>query len=136
MSIRTRTRDERGLVGKIAIVWLLLLAMFVVAAVDAGSIALTRFKVANAADKAAFAAAGAYKDTQDRTKALEAAEAVVDHDLPNARIPEGGFEIDTRTGDATVKIVDKAWSLVAARWSYTRPFTKVSATSTSQPPTL
>ncbi len=136
MSIATRIRDERGLVGKIAFVWLLILAVFVVAAVDAGSVAVTRFKVANAADKAAFAAAGAYKETQDRSKALDAAREVVDADVPNARIPEGGFEIDPRTGDATVKVVDKAWSLVAGRWSYTRPYTKIAATSTSEPPTL
>jgi len=136
MMPRVDPRDERGLIGKIAIVWLLLLALLVVAAVDVGSIALTRFKVANAADKAAFAAAGEYKDTQDRLKALEAARQIVEEDVPGAKLPDDGFSIDTQTGYVSVKVVDKAWSLVAGRLSYTRPYTKVSATSTSPPPTL
>jgi len=110
-----RLRDERGLMGKIAIVWFLLLALFVVAAVDVGSVALTRFKVANAADKAAFQAAATFKNTADRNH---------------------GFAIDARTGDVTVKVVKRAWSLIAGRLSQTKPYTKVSATSSSEPPTL
>jgi uncharacterized membrane protein len=136
VSVKRRMGDERGLIGKVVFVWLLLLALFVVAVVDVGSIGLTRFKVANAADKAAFAAAGEYKDTQDRNKAFEAAQRIVEHDVPGAKIVANGFEIDTRTGYVTVKIVDRAWSLVAGRLSYTKPYTKVSATSTSQPPAL
>jgi len=129
-------RDERGLIGKIAIVWLLLLAALMVAGIDAGSIALTRFKVANAADEAAFAAASEFTDTHDRMKAFQAAEDEVEQDVPNAKIPANGFSMDPQTGDATVKVIDKAWSLVAGRLSYTKQYIKVDATSTSEPPTL
>ncbi len=131
-----RLRDERGLIGKIAIAWLLLFAMFVVAGVDAGSIALTRFKVANAADDAAFQAASEFKATGDRVKAFQAAEDAVHQALPGAKIPQGGFQIDPRTGNVTVKVVKKAWSLVAARLSFTKRYVKTSATSTAEPPTL
>ena len=133
---RERLRDERGLLGKIAIVWLLLLALFVVAAVDTGSIALTRFRVANAADKAAFQAAAEFKESQDRNKALTMAEQIVEEDAPHARIPTNGFSIDAQTGAVTVRVVDKAWSLVAGRLSYTKEYVRVGATSTSAPPTL
>jgi uncharacterized membrane protein len=136
MSPAERLREERGLVGKIAFVWLLMLALFIVAAVDVGSIAVTRFKVANAADKAAFQAASEFKDSADRLKALEAAQRVIEEDVPGAKIPADGFTIDPRTGDVTVKVVKKAWSLVAGRLSFTRSYTKVSASSTSRPPTL
>jgi Flp pilus assembly protein TadG len=129
-------RDERGMVGKFALVWLLLLAVVAVAAVDVGSIALTRFKVANAADKAAFQAAAEYKESHDRIKAFRAAEGVIAEDTPDAKILDDGFAIDPRTGDVTVKVVDRAWSMVAGRFSYTKAYTKVSATSTSEPPTL
>jgi uncharacterized membrane protein len=122
--------------GKIALVWLLLLAVFVVAAVDVGAIALTRFRVANAADKAAFQAASEFKDSQDRVKAFEAASQVVEDDVPGAKIPADGFSLDPASGDVTVTVVDRSWSLVAGRLSYTRSYTKVAATSTSAPPTL
>ena len=136
MTVGTRLRDERGLMGKLAIIWLLVLAVLVVAAVDAGSIAIARFKVENAADKAAFQAASEYKESRDRAKAFQAAQDVVEQDVPDAKIPANGFTIDTQTGDVTVKVVDKAWSLVAGRLSYTRDYTKIGATSTSQPPTF
>lgn len=129
-------RDERGLMGKIIILWILLLALFVVAAVDTGSIVLTRFKVGNAADTAAFRAAGEYKDSADRDRAYQAALAAVQQEAPGARIPAGGFSIDTQTGSVTVKVVKKAWSLLAGRLSFTKPYVKVSASSTSEPPTL
>ena len=38
-------RDQRGLVGKFMIVWLLLLAVIVLVGYDAVSIAITTFKV-------------------------------------------------------------------------------------------
>lgn len=136
MRAAERLRDERGLMGKIAIVWLLLLVLFVVAAIDTGSIALTRFKVANAADEAAFQAASEFKGSADRLKALEAAQQVIEKDVPSAKIPADGFTIDPHTGDVTVKVAKKAWSLLAGRLSLTRPYTKVSASSTSPPPTL
>jgi uncharacterized membrane protein len=129
-------RDERGLMGKIAILWLLLLAVLVVVAVDVGSIALTHFKVGNAADKAAFQAASEFKDSADRVKAFQAAQQVVEEDLPGAKIPAEGFSIDTRTGNVTVKVVERAWTLLAGRLSFTRSYAKVSASSTSPPPTL
>jgi Flp pilus assembly protein TadG len=135
VSTTARLRDERGLMGKIAIVWLLLFALFVVAAIDVGSIALTRFKVANAADKAAFAAASTYKDTSDKAKAFEAAQQTVQEEEPGAKIAADGFAIDAQ-GNVTVKVVKRAWSLLAGRLSQTKPYTKVSATSTSAPPTL
>jgi uncharacterized membrane protein len=135
VSTAASLRDERGLMGKIAIVWLLVFALFVVAAIDVGSIALTRFKVANAADKAAFQAASTYKDTNDKTKAFEAAQETVQQEVPGAKIASDGFAIDAQ-GDVMVKVVKRAWSLIAGRLSQTRPYTKVSATSTSTPPTL
>ncbi|MGZ4148135.1 MAG: hypothetical protein ACXVPL_10575 [Actinomycetota bacterium] len=57
-------------------------------------------------------------------------------EAPGAKIPADGFAIDTQTGDVTVKVVKRAWSLIAGRLSQTKPYTKVSATSTSEPPTL
>jgi uncharacterized membrane protein len=136
MRTRADLRDERGLMGKIAIVWLLLFALFIVASIDVGSITLTRFKVANAADKAAFQAASTFKDSHDRNQALQAAEQAVQEQAPGAKIARGGFSIDVSTGEVTVKVVKRAWTLLAWRLSQTKAYTKAVATSTSGPPTL
>ena len=46
----TVIREEAGLVGKILLLWLLLLAVIVVVAIDAGSILLTRSRAADLAE--------------------------------------------------------------------------------------
>jgi Flp pilus assembly protein TadG len=135
-SLAERARDERGLMGKIAILWLVLLALFVVAAIDTGSILYSRFKVADAADTASFEAATAYGQGQDSRVALQVATDKVAELLPDAHIPKDGVVINAETGEVTVTVVRKAWTLVAGRLGFTKHFTKVSATDTNGPSTL
>ncbi len=130
---RTRFRGERGLVGKLAILWLVLLAMFVVVAFDAGSIALTRYKVASAAQDAAQEAATAFKQSGNRNDAFQAAVQQVAQEDPGARIPKNGFSIDQSNGQVTVTVVKTASTLIAGRVSLFQDLTKAKATSTSGP---
>ncbi len=132
-----RVRDERGLIGKIAILWLVLLALFVVAAIDTGSILYTRYKVADAADTASFEAASVYKETHDQRAALEAALAKVQELDPGARIPsKQGFVLNTQTGEVTVTVSKRSWTLLAGRIGFTKKYVKATATETNGPPTL
>ncbi len=131
-----RLSDERGLVGKLAVMWLVVVALLVVAAFDTGSIALTRFKVASAAEKAAFEAAATYKETANRDKAFEAALAELEREAPGSRLAKDGFSINQRTGEVTVKAVDRASTLLASRIGFLKGFTKTTATETAGPPTL
>jgi uncharacterized membrane protein len=133
---RTRLRGEDGRVGLFSMVWLVLLLLLAVVLVDTGSIAVTRFELANAADKAAFQAASEFKDSHDRFKAREVAQQIVENDVPGAAITGDGFEIDARTGEVKVKLVKRAWSVVAGRLMLTRKYTKVSATGSAEPPTI
>lgn len=130
---RTRFRGERGLVGKLAILWLVLLALFVVAAFDVGSIAFTRYKVASAAQDAAQQAATAFKQSGNRNDAFQAAVQQVAQDDSGARIPKNGFSINQSNGQVTVTVVKSAATLIAARVSFFQDLTKAKATSTSGP---
>jgi uncharacterized membrane protein len=132
-----RAHDEQGLIGKIAILWLVLLALFIVAAIDTGSILYTRYKVADAADSASFEAASVYKDTHDQRAALAAALAKVEEVDPGARIPsKSGFVVNTQTGEVTVTVAKKSWTLLAGRIGFTQHYVKASATQTNGPPVL
>lgn len=127
-------RDERGLMGKIAILWLILLILLVIAAIDTGSILYTRYKVADAADGASFQAATVYNDTHNQRAALQAAVAKVKELTPGAHLT--AFKLDTKTGDVTVTITKKSWSLLAGRLPFTQKYVKVTETATNQPSTF
>ncbi len=131
---RGRASDERGLVGKLMVVWLLLFALLVVAAWDAGSIAITNFKLSNAADAASLDAATAYRDSSSSRDAEAAAQARVEQDVAGARITR--FSIDPSTKEVTLTLVERASTLLAGRIGFLKHFTKVSASSTSGPPLL
>jgi uncharacterized membrane protein len=126
-------RGERGLVGKLAVVYMLVLGLFLLAAFDAGSIALTKYKVTSAAEDAALQAATTFKETGDRNKAYRTALQFVDQDAPGASIPKDGFAINRVNGQVTVTVVKKAATLLASRIAAVKRFVVASATSTSGP---
>ena len=71
-------RDDRGLIGKLILVWLLMFALAVVAAIDAGSIVLARFRGNDVATRAAVAASRTFAIEQSPNRAEESAQEVVD----------------------------------------------------------
>jgi Flp pilus assembly protein TadG len=129
-----RARDERGLMGKITLLWLALLILLVIAAIDTGSILYTRYKVSDAADEASFQAATVYKDTNNQQAALQAALAKVKELTPGAHL--AAFKLDAKTGEVTVTVTKQAWSLLAARLSFTEKYVKATETATNGPPVL
>ena len=104
-------RDDRGLIGKILLVWLLLLAVLVVGAIDAGSILLTRTRAADLAKDASVSAAAAFAQSGDEEQAkLAALDTIADADEPVRlkRIGVGRREV-------TVVLVVHADTLVVGR---------------------
>lgn len=97
--VRARLRDESGLIGKIILAWLLVLALGAVAAIDAGSILLARYRAESAADLAAEAGAVAYAADGDAVGARAASEAAVAAADADARLT--GFRIGD---DGTVQV--------------------------------
>jgi uncharacterized membrane protein len=131
---RCRVGDERGLVGKIMVLWLALLVVFAIAAWDAGSVMITRFKLQNAAESAAFEAASTYKTTQSVNEAKATAVAQVKQDDEGARITS--FKVDQTSGEVTITLAKRASTILAGKIDFLRKLTKATASNTSGPPTL
>jgi hypothetical protein len=120
--------DERGLVGKLLLLWVLVAALVVVAAVDAGSIFLARIRTADIAQDAAFAGAEAYADTGERREALRAALAAVTDRDDDARIEE--FDV-TRRGRVTVLVTDRAATILVGRFGLLEDLGTIEVTETT-----
>ena len=129
----TLAADERGLIGKILVLWIVLGVLLLVAGIDTAQILLTRFHVAHAAQEAAFDAAATLRSSRgDRDASYQAALQAV-HDV-DADVKLTEFVVDGQTGQVTVTVTGKASTLLAARIGFTKHLTKVKTTETSGAP--
>ena len=129
MTGRTLHGDERGLVGKLIVLWLALVVVVILAAVDTGSIVLTRVRTTDLARDAAAAAAAAYRDTGAREDALRAAlTSVTDRDQ-DARIDR--FDV-TRRGRITVVVRARAGTVLVGRFGWLDQLRTVTVTETAR----
>lgn len=126
--------DERGLVGKVLVLWLVLAVLLAVLAYDGVRIAVTRFRVADAAQNAAFESATTLRETHgDRDAAYRTAqEAVTDEDETLRLV---AFEIDPRTNEVRVTVVKKAPTILIERIGFLSSLTRARTTETSSGPT-
>jgi hypothetical protein len=125
-----RFRDERGLVGKILIVWLLVAAVIVVGAIDASSILLTRSRAADLARDASMSAAEALRQGGDEEQAkLAALDTVADADEPVRlkRIGVGRREV-------MVVLVVRADTIVVGRIPFLDDLERVTVSGSSSVP--
>ena len=123
-------RDQTGLVGKIAVVWILFFALLLVAGFDAVSIAFTKYRVEDLAANAASSAVFAYKSGGKVDEACRTAVTYVAEHDEKAKIPAGGCAIDPDTGVAS----KSASTLVAERLSFTEDYTHLESTESVEPP--
>lgn len=128
-------RDEAGLVGKMIVVWLFILALLAVAAIDTASIAFTTYKLSDVGAAAASEGALVYKRTRDVRDTCERVAQVVSREA-EARLARGGCSVERPTGLVTVKIRKRANTLVAHRIPWTEEFAIVVVTETAGPPSL
>jgi hypothetical protein len=129
-------RDETGLIGKMIIVWLLILGLLAVAAIDAASIAFTTYKLSDVGASAASEGARVYKRGRDVRDTCERVTQVVSGEEATARLARGGCSVERPTGLVTVKIRKQANTLVAHRIPWTEKFAIVVVTETAGPPSL
>jgi hypothetical protein len=123
------TGDERGLVGKIVVLWLVVLAIAAVLAVDAGAIVLTRIRTADLARDAALAAAETFEDSGDQQAAKLAALAVIEGSDVRARLKR----IQIRRQRVTVVLTSEAGTIVVGRIPWFDQLAEVSVTESSAP---
>ena len=103
--------DDRGLVGKIVAVWLVLVAVVALVAVDGGSILLARSRAEDLADDAAASASEAFGASGDEEAAkLAALDTIADADEP---VRLKSIDVGHRT--VTVVITARADTLIVGR---------------------
>jgi uncharacterized membrane protein len=123
-------RDDRGLVGKILLVWLLLVVVLVVGAIDAGSILLARSRAADLADDASVSAAAAFAQSGDEEQAkLAALDTIADADEP-VRLKS----IDVGRREVSVVLVVRADTLVIGRIPFLDDLGRVTVTGSTAAP--
>lgn len=128
--MRAPFRDDRGLVGKILLVWLLLLAVLVVGAIDAGSILLARSRAADLAKDASVSAAEALRQNGDEEQAkLAALDTIADADEP-VRLKS----IDVGRREVTVVLVVHADTLVVGRIPFLDDLGRVTVSGSTMAP--
>ncbi len=134
---RDRLRDvQTGAVGMMIIIWLAVVVLLGVTAIDAGSIAFTKFRLADVASSASTQAANAFRASPNVAAACQAAEASIAAEDASAKLAKKGCVIDAATGAVTITVRKEAKTIIASRLSFTKTFTKVSATETNGPTAL
>lgn len=129
-------RQETGLVGKMIVVWLLVLALLAVAAIDAASIAFTTYKLSDVGAAAASEGARVYRRTHDARDACERVERMVVGQEPTATLTRQGCRIESPTGLVTVALRKRASTLIAERIPWTEDLATVIVSETAGPPSL
>jgi hypothetical protein len=117
--------EERGLVGKILLAWLLVLALVVMAAIDGGSILLARVHARDLAGTAAQAGADAIGEGGRRGRALRAALAALAEADDDARLER----FDVTATSVTVEVSDRAGTILVGRFGILEDLTEATASS-------
>ncbi len=117
-------RDERGLIGKLMLLWLLVLALVVVVAIDGASILVARVHVGEVAQAAADAGVKPLEQGRSEEKALRASLAALAKADENAKMKR----FDVSSGTVTVEVSDRADTMVVGLFGLFDGLANVSAT--------
>ncbi len=130
--IRRSLHGQAGLIGKIAMLWIVGLLLAGLLILDGISIVLTTFKLSSTAQAAATTAATTFKNTHDATAACLAAEPDLLHDNQSVPTSDTWCRVNESTGVATISLHSTASSLVLSRLSFTQDLTKISVKETAE----
>jgi len=134
---RDQLRDSQlGAIGMMIMIWLAIVVLFGLTAIDAGSIAFTKFRLADVASSASTQAANAFRSSPDVATACQAAQTSIAADDASAKLTKRGCVVDAQTGVVTITVRKEAKTIIAGRLGFTKRFTRVTATETNGPTTL
>jgi uncharacterized membrane protein len=131
--------DESGMVGKVIVIWLLMVALLGVVALDGASIMLTKFRLDDAAGLAASAAATAFRNGSTVAASCDAARQAALDDDAGISFPSNTVKwckVDTQTGEFTITLHKQANTILAGRLSFTKNYARVVQKETAGPATL
>jgi len=125
---------EAGMVGKAAVIWLLLLAMLAVVVVDAVSIGRTTLGLSEVATDAASDGAEAFRSQgRSPTRACEAAALSIEAQAPALKLGRSGCRVDEDTGRVSITLRATADTMLAGRFGATEKYTQVVVTEANGP---
>jgi hypothetical protein len=120
--------EQRGLVGKLLILWLLALALVVVVAIDGVSILLARIHVAEVAKTAADAGIPPLEKGRPEEKILRASLAALTEADEDARLER----FETTNDTVTVEVSDRAGTMLVGLFGLFDDLANVSASRTAR----
>lgn len=130
-------RDEQGLVGKVLLIWLLVLAIAAVSILDFVSITTTRFHIADVAGQAAQDGAAAYRiggSAGTEKAACDASRASLATADPAIKLTKCSINRDT--GDLTITVRKVANTVAVQRIGPLKKYANVVDTETAGPSAL
>lgn len=126
--------DERGLIGKVMVLWIVIMVIVSVLALDGASVLLAKYRTADAAGNAASEAAFTYKQTRNKDEACTVAETVVAGEDPAAHIPPSGCFVNVQDGSVTITVKKVANTILFKRVNFLTDLAKASATESAPAP--
>jgi hypothetical protein len=128
-----RLRSERGMVGKAAVIWLFLVAVLAVGALDAVSIARTTLHLSEVATRAASQGEVTFRaEGRNVFKACEAAAGVIASQDPTLKLGRNGCVVDEIAGSVTITLRTTADTFLAGRFGPTKSYTQVVVTEAKE----
>jgi hypothetical protein len=136
MTLIHRLHDDAGMVGKIIVIWLVMVALLGIVAVDAASVVFATFRASDVAATAASTGATVYRSKKDVSEACDAALRSIEESDADVQTKRSFCKVDTATGEVTITIKKQANTIVAGRVSFTEDLTVVVGKETAGPSTL
>jgi hypothetical protein len=131
-----RIVDDRGLIGKMLAVWVVVIALLGVAALDTISIVRTRLRLADTAVDAAHEGASNYADHGNVGEACATAAQFAAQADRRFHVARGGCRVDPATGKVTLILRTRASTIVVGRFGPVSRFARVVEQATVGPPSL
>jgi hypothetical protein len=120
---------QAGMVGKAAVLWLLILAVLGVAVVDGVSIARTTLHASEVASEAALEGATAFRvEGRSAFAACEAVAVRVEELGPMLEMGPKGCVVDASTGRVSVTLRTVATTVIAGRFEPSERYTRIVVT--------
>jgi uncharacterized membrane protein len=127
---------DAGMVGKLLAVWLAILVVLALAAIDTSSIVIAHLHVSNLASDAAGQAASDFHDNHDVAHACAVAKSSVQGTDPSVHIKARGCKINTATGSVQLVVTKHASTLILGRLGFTKKYTTITETGVGAPSKL